>query len=57
MNAVVIDITADGPVGLPSQLARLNMIRDPEEVKKVTADGRVGKVLPGPLNEWGIGKC
>ena len=49
--------SADGPVGLPSQLARLNMIRDPEEVKKVTADGRVGKVLPGPLNEWGIGKC
>ena len=49
--------SADGPVGLPSQLARLNMIRDPEEVKKVTADGRGGKVLPGPLNEWGIGKC
>ena len=49
--------SADGPVGLPSQLARLNMIRDPEEVKKVTADGRVEKVLPGPLNEWGIGKC
>jgi len=47
----------DGPVGLPAQLARLNMIRDPKDVKKVRADGADGEVLPGPLNEWGIGKC
>ena len=46
----------DGPVGLPAQLARLNMIRDPKDVKKVRADGTDGEVLPGPLNEWGIGK-
>ena len=47
----------DGPVGLPAQLARLNMIRDPKDVKRVKADGKDGEVLPGPLNEWGIGKC
>jgi hypothetical protein len=42
----------DGPVGLPAQLARLNLIREPGEVKKVAADGNDGKVLPGPYDMW-----
>ena len=39
----------DGPVGLPAQLARLSLIRDPKEVKKVRADGGDGEVYPGPF--------
>jgi hypothetical protein len=31
---------AQGPAGLPSQLARLNMVRDPGEVRKVTLECR-----------------
>ena len=49
----------DGPAGLPVQLRRLNMIRDPEEIKKVKADeelpgGDGTDVIPGPLYEFRI---
>ena len=45
-----------GPVGLPVQLKRLNLILDPAEIKKVKADeelpgGDERSVLPGPINE------
>ena len=51
----------DGPVGLPAQLRRLNMILDPDEVKKVRPDGAVPggdgtEVLPGPQYEFTMQK-
>ena len=51
--------SADAPPGLPAQLARLNMIRDPKEVKKVRLDEAVPggdgtEVLPGPVYEFRI---
>ena len=53
--------SAKEPFGLPSQLARLNLILDPALVKRVSPDPMVssdltgeqhpeGKVLPGPYN-------
>ena len=47
----------DGPVGLPAQLRRLNMILDPDEVRKVRPDEAVPggdgtEVLPGPMIEF-----
>jgi len=47
----------DGPAGLPAQLRRLNMILDPEEIRKVKADGELpggdgADVLPGPMYEF-----
>ncbi len=49
----------DGPAGLPVQLRRLNMIRDPEEIKKVKADAELPggdgtDVIPGPMDEFRI---
>ena len=54
--------SASRPFGLPSQLARLNLILDPAEVQSVSPDPLVtsdrtgaphpeGKVLPGPFNQ------
>ena len=56
---IIVRKADDGPAGLPVQLRRLNMIRDPEEIKKVKADeelpgGDGTDVIPGPLYEFRI---
>ena len=58
----VFRTAAEGPLGFPDELKRLNLIRDPGEVKKVAADrdlpwGQPDRVLPGPWDEWRTESC